>query len=346
LNKTKPNYKERIFIAGHKGLVGSAIYRLLKYSTNHKLITIDHKELDLTNQNLVKEFFSKNNFTQVYIAAAKVGGIYANDNYPADFIHQNLLIQSNIIDSAFNFGVKKLLFLGSSCIYPKSANQPINESELLNGYLEKTNEPYAIAKIAGIKLCESFNRQYSKSHGIDYRSIMPTNIYGPGDNYHPENSHVIPALIRRIHEAKIKNLGNVQIWGTGKAMREFLFVDDLASASIYIMNLGKEIFYREINPMCSHINVGTGKDLTIKELALKIKEVVGYPGELIFDDTKPDGTPRKLLNIKKLSKLGWKYKTKLLEGLKITYEDYKLNHENNIYEKFKNYENTQNNLLR
>jgi len=325
LNKTKPNNKERIFITGHKGLVGSAIFRLLKQTTNHELITIDHKDLDLTNQNLVKEFFSKNNITQVYMAAAKVGGIYANDNYPADFIYQNLLIQSNIIYSAFKNGVKKLLFLGSSCIYPKLANQPINESELLNGYLEKTNEPYAIAKIAGIKLCESFNRQYSKSHGIDYRSIMPTNIYGPGDNYHAKNSHVIPALIRRIHEAKIKNLSKVKIWGTGKVMREFLFVDDLASASIHIMNLRKEIFQSEINPMCSHINVGTGEDLTIKELASTIKEVIGYQGELIFDVTKPEGTPRKLLDIKKLSKYGWRYKTKLSEGLKITYEDYKLN---------------------
>ena len=325
MNKTTPNNRERIFIAGHKGLVGSAIYRLLNHSTNYELITINHEELDLTNQNSVKEFFSKNHITQVYLAAAKVGGIYANENYPADFIYQNLLIQSNIIYSAFKSGVKKLLFLGSSCIYPKLANQPIKESELLNGYLEKTNEPYAIAKIAGIKLCESFNRQYSKSHGIDFRSIMPTNIYGPGDNYHPQNSHVIPALIRRIHEAKIKNLGNVQIWGTGKAMREFLFVDDLASASIHIMNLEKEIFQSEINPMCSHINVGTGQDITIKELASKIKEVVGYEGELIFDATKPDGTPRKLLDIKKLSRLGWRYKTKLSEGLKITYEDYQLN---------------------
>ena len=325
MNKKIPNNRERIFIAGHKGLVGSAIYRLLNNSTNHELITIDHKELDLTNQNSVKEFFLKNHITQVYIAAAKVGGIYANENYPADFIYQNLLIQSNIIYSAFNNGVKKLLFLGSSCIYPKLANQPINESELLNGYLEKTNEPYAIAKIAGIKLCESFNRQYSKSHQIDYRSIMPTNIYGPGDNYHPENSHVIPALIRRIHEAKIRNLGSVQIWGTGKAMREFLFVDDLASASIHIMNLDKEKLQSEINPMCSHINVGTGEDLTIKELASLIKEVIGYQGELIFDTTKPDGTPRKLLDIKKLIRLGWRYKTKLAEGLKITYEDFKLN---------------------
>ncbi len=327
MNKTKNDNREKIFIAGHKGLVGSAIYKLLKYSTNHELITTTHAELDLTNQSLVKEFFSKNNITQVYLAAAKVGGIYANDNYPADFIYQNLLIQSNIINFAFKYGVKKLLFLGSSCIYPKLASQPINESELLNGYLEKTNEPYAIAKIAGIKLCESFNRQYSKSHSIDYRSIMPTNIYGPGDNYHPENSHVIPALIRRIHEAKIKDFGNVKIWGTGNAMREFLFVDDLASASVHVMNLEKAIFYNNIDPMCSHINVGTGEDLTIKDLALKIKEVIGYQGELIFDTTKPDGTPRKLLNIQKLSNLGWEYKTSLKEGLKITYEDYKLNTE-------------------
>ena len=327
MNKTKNHKKERIFIAGHKGLVGSAIYRLLKDTNTDELITIQRKELDLTNQMSVKDFFSRKKITQVYLAAAKVGGIYANNNYPADFIYQNLLIQLNIIDSAFINGVKKLLFLGSSCIYPKLANQPINESELLNGYLEKTNEPYAVAKIAGIKLCESFNRQYSESHGIDYRSIMPTNIYGPGDNYHPENSHVIPALIRRIHEAKIQNFKSVMIWGTGKAMREFLYVDDLARASIHLMNLKKEKFNSEIDPMCSHINVGTGKDLTIKELAMKIKDVVGYNGELIFDSSKPDGTPKKLLNINKVNRLGWKYRTNLMEGLKITYEDFKLNYE-------------------
>ena len=321
----KKSQNEIIFVAGHSGLVGSALVRFLKKNTDVEIVTKTHDKLDLTNQNSVRKFFHKNKITQVYLAAAKVGGIYANHNYPADFICQNLLIQTNVIESAFMSGIKKLLFLGSSCIYPKLAKQPIDESELLKGSLEGTNEPYAIAKIAGIKLCESFNRQYAQSHGIDYRCIMPTNIYGPGDNYHPENSHVIPALIRRIHEAKINNFENVQIWGTGKAMREFLFVDDLASASIHIMNLEKEIFHSEINPMCSHINVGTGQDLTIKELASKIKEVIGYQGELIFDFTKPDGTPRKLLNIKKLNRLGWRYKTELLEGLKITYEDYKFN---------------------
>ena len=319
------NLNSKIFIAGHNGMLGSSILRKLRNKGYKKIIIANKKSLDLRDQNSVQKFIKKKKPDAVIIAAAKVGGIYANDNYPTDFIYQNLLIQSNIIYSAFKYGVKKLLFLGSSCIYPKLANQPINEKELLNGYLEKTNEPYAIAKIAGIKLCESLNRQYSKSHEIDYRSIMPTNIYGPGDNYHPENSHVIPALIRRIHEAKIKDLRNVQIWGTGKAKREFLFVDDLASASIHIMNLGKEMFYNNTDPMCSHINVGTGEDLTIKELALKIKEVIGYSGDLIFDTTKPDGTPRKLLDIKKLTKLGWAYKIKLMEGLKITYEDYKLN---------------------
>tara|TARA_B100000212_G_C27382089_1_gene537534 strand:- start:2537 stop:3517 length:981 start_codon:yes stop_codon:yes gene_type:complete len=321
----KTSKKEIIYVAGHQGLVGSALVRHIKRNTKHEIITRSHKEIDLTNQNLVRDLFQKNKITQVYIAAAKVGGIFANNMYPADFIFQNLLIQSNIIEASFRNGIKKLLFLGSSCIYPKYAKQPIKESELLCGKLEQTNEPYAIAKIAGIKLCESFNRQYSKSHGIDYRSIMPTNIYGPGDNYHPQNSHVIPALIQRIHKAKINQSNNVSIWGTGNAKREFLFVDDLASACFHIMNINKEIFSKHVGDMCSHINVGTGKDITIKELALSIKEIIKYEGELIFDITKPDGTPRKLLNVKKLNDLGWSHRTDLIKGLKLTYEDYKLN---------------------
>ncbi len=319
------NKEELIYIAGHNGLVGSALSRYIKKHTKNKIITRSSNELDLTNQNKVREFFNQNNITQVYLAAAKVGGIYANNTFPADFICKNIQIQTNVIETAFKNGIKKLLFLGSSCIYPKFSKQPIDESELLTGKLEKTNEPYAIAKIAGIKLCESFNRQYSESHGIDYRSIMPTNIYGPGDNYHPKNSHVIPALIQRIHKAKINNEKSVIIWGTGNVMREFLYVDDLASASFYLMNLEKKYIIQHINDMSSHINVGTGEDIKIKELALKIKKVVGFTGELIFDTSKPDGTPRKLLNVRKLTRLGWNYKTKLTEGLKLTYEDYKRN---------------------
>ena len=324
MNSTKAQ-KEIIYIAGHNGLVGSALCRFIKQNTNHEIITRSHKELDLTNQNLVREFFFKNKITQVYLAAAKVGGIFANNTYPADFIYQNILIENNVIESAFKNGIKKLLFFGSSCIYPKFANQPINESELLKGPLEETNEPYAIAKIAGIKLCESFNRQYHHSHGIDYRSIMPTNIYGPGDNYHPENSHVIPALIQRIHKAKNDDAKSVIIWGTGNAKREFLFVDDLASASYYIMNLKKSSLDKHIKERCSHINIGTGKDITIKELALTLKKVIDYKGKLIFDISKPDGTPRKLLDTSKLNKIGWHYKTELNDGLKLTYEDYKSN---------------------
>ena len=321
----KNSKKEIIYVGGHNGLVGSAIVRFLKSNTNDEIVVRSHDELDLTNQNSVREFFHENKITQVYLAAAKVGGIYANNTFPADFICQNLLIQTNVIESAFKNGIKKLLFLGSSCIYPKFAKQPISESELLKDKLEQTNEPYAIAKIAGIKLCESFNRQYSQSHDIDYRSIMPTNIYGPGDNYHPENSHVIPALIQRIHKAKIENIKVVNIWGTGNSKREFLYVDDLASACFHIMNIDKNLISNHIDDMCSHINVGTGKDITIKELALTIKKVINYDGELIFDRDKPDGTPRKLLDVKKINNLGWKYKTELLDGLIKTYEDYRLN---------------------
>ena len=316
---------KRIFIAGHNGMVGSAILRKIKENKNDVIITKKRSHLDLTNQKEVKEFFNTEKIDQVYLAAAKVGGIYANNHYPADFICQNLLIQTNVIESSFLAGVKKLLFLGSSCIYPKFAKQPINEKELLQGKLEKTNEPYAIAKIAGIKLCESFNRQYSLSHNIDYRSIMPTNLYGPGDNYHPENSHVIPALIRRIHLAKINKQNEVKVWGTGNAKREFLYVDDVASACYHIMNLDRNLISNHIDDMCSHINIGTGKDITIKELALTIKKVINFKGELIFDIDKPDGTPRKLLDVRMINKLGWNYKTELLDGLIKTYEDYKLN---------------------
>ena len=317
--------KEIIYIAGHSGLVGSALIRFVRKNSDYEIITRSHDELDLTNQSLVREFFHKNKITQVYLAAAKVGGILANNNFPADFIFNNILIQTNVIESAFKNGIKKLLFLGSSCIYPKFSKQPIHESELLKGYLEKTNEPYAIAKIAGIKLCESFNRQYSKSHGIDFRSIMPTNIYGPGDNYHPENSHVIPALIQRIHKAKVDGNKSVNIWGTGNVKREFLYVDDLASASFHIMNLEKKVFDRHIDHRCSHINVGTGKDITIKDLALTIKNVINYNGELRFDISKPEGTPRKLLDVTKINQLGWRYKTELIDGLKLTYEDFNSN---------------------
>ena len=316
---------KRIFIAGHTGMVGSAILRKIKENKNDVIITKKRSHLDLNNQKEVKEFFNTEKIDQVYLAAAKVGGIYANNHYPADFICQNLLIQTNVIESSFLSGVKKLLFLGSSCIYPKFAQQPIKEKELLQGNLEKTNEPYAIAKIAGIKLCESFNRQYSLSHKIDYRSIMPTNLYGPGDNYHPENSHVIPALIRRIHLAKINKQNEVKVWGTGNAKREFLYVDDLASACYHIMNLDRNLISNHIDDMCSHINIGTGKDITIKELAFTIKKVINFKGELIFDIEKPDGTPRKLLDVRIINKLGWNYKTELLDGLIKTYEDYKLN---------------------
>ncbi len=314
--------QKRIFIAGHNGMVGSAILKVLKKNKNIKILTRRRKELDLTNQDSVRKFFDYEKPNEVYIAAAKVGGIFANNTYPAEFITENLLIQTNIIQSAFNFGIKKLLFLGSSCIYPRLCDQPISEKDLLNGYLEKTNEPYAIAKIAGIKVCESYNRQYSESHGIDYRSIMPTNLYGPGDNYHEKNSHVIPALIKRIHNAKIKNLEKVEIWGTGSPKREFLHVDDLAEACVYVMNLDKSRINKFIDPMCSHINLGTGVDTTIKDLAFKISKIINYNGLLEFDRSKPDGTPRKLLNTSLINNLGWHPKIELNIGLENTYQDY------------------------
>jgi GDP-L-fucose synthase len=313
--------KHRIFVAGHKGMVGSAIIRLLK-DQDIEIITKDRTELDLLNQSSVQKFFEHEKIDQVYLAAAMVGGIHANNSYPADFIYQNLMLQTNMIHGAFMNGVKKLLFLGSSCVYPKYAKQPLKEDELLAGKLEPTNEPYAIAKIAGIKMCESYNRQYGKSHGIDYRSIMPTNLYGPGDNYHPENSHVIPGLIYRLHKAKINNLESVTIWGTGTPKREFLYVDDLAQASINVMNADKKIYNEQISSQSSHINVGSNKELTIKELAETIKEVIGFAGKINFDPNKPDGVLRKLLNSERINKLGFKPKTDLKEGLIKTYQDY------------------------
>ena len=316
----------KVFIAGSSGMVGSSIFNILKTKSNIELVRSTHSELDLTNQKDVYEFFKKEKFDQVYLAAAKVGGIYANNEYPADFIFQNLMIEANVINSAFKHGVKKLLFLGSSCIYPKHSKQPIKEDSLLTGKLEYTNEPYAIAKIAGIKLCESYNRQYSLSHNIDYRSVMPTNLYGPGDNYHSKNSHVIPALIKRFHDAKIQNLNNVTIWGDGSSMREFLYVDDLADACIYIMNLKKEIYDNNTELMQSHINIGSGYEVSIKNLAYTIAGIIGYKGQISYDDTKPSGTPRKLLDSSLLKNLGWESKTNLETGIQITYEDYKKNY--------------------
>ena len=312
--------KPKIFIAGHNGMVGSALVHLFK-NKDMEIITKDKSELDLLNQHAVENFFKNEKIDQVYLAAAKVGGIHANKTYPAEFIYKNLMIQTNVIHSAFLNGIKKLLFLGSSCIYPKNAKQPIKEEELLSGKLEPTNEPYAIAKIAGIKMCESYNRQYGLSHGIDYRCVMPTNLYGPGDNYHPENSHVIPGLIYRFHQAKIKKLSNLSIWGTGTPKREFLYVDDMADAVMHIMNLDKKIYDKKIKPT-SHINIGSGRELTIKELAEIIKKVVGYKGEISFDTDKPNGSIRKLIDSTRLNNFGWIQETNLKEGLIKTYNDY------------------------
>lgn len=317
--------KQKIFVAGHKGMVGSALVRILK-TQDVELILKERKELDLLNQQVVQNFFKNEKIDQVYLAAAKVGGIHANNTYPAEFIYDNLMIQNNVIHNAFLNGIKKLLFLGSSCIYPKNANQPMKEGELLTGKLEPTNEPYAVAKIAGMKMCESYNRQYSKSHDIDYRCVMPTNLYGQGDNYHPENSHVIPGMIYRFHEAKINNLSNVTIWGTGTPKREFLYVDDMARASIYLMNLNKKTYDEQTSPMCSHVNVGSGKDLTIRELAENIKEVLEFKGEIHFDKTKPDGIPRKFLDSERINNLGFKPETSLKNGLIKTYKNYLANY--------------------
>lgn len=313
---------QKIFLAGHKGMVGSAIYRILQ-KENLKVIVKDRKDLDLMNQQDVQNFFKKENIDQVYVAAAKAGGIYANSNFPAEFIFQNLMIESNLINYAFQYGVKKLLFLGSSCIYPKYSEQPIKEESLLSGYLEPSNEPYAIAKIAGIKMCESYNRQYGKSHGIDYRCVMPTNLYGPGDNYHPINSHVIPGLIRKFHEAKIKKENKVIVWGSGKPRREFLYVDDLAEACIRVMNLDIDEYSKLVSEKSFHINIGSGYDLTIEELSNLIMKIVGYSGKIEFDKTKPDGTPQKLLDSKKIRSIGWKPKVSLNDGLAAAYENFK-----------------------
>ncbi len=311
----------KIYVAGHRGMVGSAIVRQLKERGHTNIITKTRAELDLCDQTSAAQFFAEEKPDQVYLAAAKVGGIYANHTYPAEFIYENLMVECNVIHQAFVNGVNKLLFLGSSCIYPQLAPQPMSESALLTGPLEPTNEPYAIAKIAGIKLCESYNRQYAASHGIDYRSVMPTNLYGPGDNYHPENSHVIPALLRRFHEAKIGKLPQVMIWGTGRPKREFLYVDDMASASIFVMNLEKEIYDQHTQPMQRHINVGFGSDISIQELAQIISETVGYAGHITFDSSKPDGTPRKWMDSSKIQGLGWQPQTDLSEGLKIAYAE-------------------------
>jgi len=314
---------KRIFVAGHNGMVGSAIVRRLEKLGDCEIVTRTRSELNLLSQTDVMHFFETENIDQVYLAAAKVGGILANNTYPADFIYQNLTIQNNIIHSAHINGVQNLLFLGSSCIYPKLAKQPIVEESLLTGTLEETNEPYALAKIAGIKMCESYNRQY----GRNYRSVMPTNLYGENDNFHPENSHVIPALIRRFHEAKLENSKQVTAWGSGKPMREFLHVDDMAAASIYVMNLDEHSYQRNTQEMLSHINVGTGIDCTIRELVEKVAEVVGYQGDIIFDASKPDGTPRKLMNVSRLESLGWKASISLDIGLQKTYEWFLANQE-------------------
>lgn len=316
---------KRIFVAGHNGMVGSAIVRQLSKDTNNQIITADRADLDLVSQQSVCDFFAANAIDQVYLAAAKVGGIHANNEYPAEFIYQNLMIEANIIHAAHQNNVQELLFLGSSCIYPKLATQPMKEDALLTGTLESTNEPYAIAKISGIKLCESYNRQY----GRDYRSVMPTNLYGENDNFHPENSHVIPALLRRFHEAKLNNDPVVHAWGTGKPMREFLYVDEMAAASIFVMNLDKVTYEKETLPMLSHINVGTGNDCTIKELTETVAKVVGYKGEIQWDTSKPDGTPRKLMDVSRLERLGWKAKVSLEVGLTKTYAWF-LEHQDNF----------------
>ena len=313
---------QKIYIAGHRGMVGSAILRNLAAKGYSNIVTRTHAELDLTNQVAVRLFFEQEKPDQVYLAAAKVGGIHANNTLPAQFIYENLMIQNNLIHQGFVSGVRKLLFLGSSCIYPKLAAQPMNEDALLTGKLEPTNEPYAIAKIAGTKMCESYNRQYGQSDGIDYRSVMPTNLYGPGDNYHTENSHVIPALIRRFHEAKVSNASEVLIWGTGTPKREFLYVDDMAAASVFVMLLDKDTYDSQTQPMQSHINVGFGSDVTIAELAHIVSSAIGYVGKITFDSSKPDGAPRKWMDSSKLNQLGWRPAVTLEEGLVLAYANF------------------------
>jgi len=312
------NLNDKIYIAGHRGLVGSAIVRQLESRGFTNLIMRTHKELDLTNQTQVQNLFTQENPDYVILAAAKVGGIHANNTYPADFIYQNMMIEANVINSAYESKVKRLLFLGSTCIYPKAVEQPMCEDALLTDVLEPTNEPYALAKIAGIKLCESYNRQ----HGTDFRSVMPTNIYGVNDNFHPEDSHVIPALMQRFHQAKINNDAEVVVWGTGNSMREFLYVDDMAEASLFVLGLDEKTYKNNTQTMLSHINIGTGKDITIRDMAQTMKQVVGFEGELTFDTNKPDGAPRKLIDVSRLSNMGWKYNVDLEDGLTKTYNWY------------------------
>ena len=315
----------KIYVAGHRGLVGSAILRLLENRGYGNLVLKSSSDVNLVRQSEVEALFNDEKPEYVILAAAKVGGIHANNVYPADFIYENLMIESNVIHAAYTHGVKRLLSLGSSCIYPKHAEQPMREDALLTGTLEATNEPYALAKIAGIKLCESYNRQY----GTDFRSVMPTNLYGPGDNFHPENSHVIPALIRRFHEAKVRGVPEVTIWGTGMARREFLHVDDMAEASLFVLDLDGDTIASNTEPMLSHVNIGTGEDCSIKQLAETVKKVSGYPGRLVFDTSKPDGTPRKLLDVGRLNSLGWRYSIGLEQGLSSTYQWF-LDHQDSI----------------
>lgn len=309
----------KIYLAGHRGMVGGAILRQLKNrqakGEDLELVTRTHAELDLTNQAAVRAFFQSKRPDVVILAAAKVGGIHANNTYPADFIYENLMMEANVIHQAFEAGVTRLLFLGSSCIYPKAAPQPMTEDALLTGVLEATNEPYAIAKIAGIKLCESYNRQ----HGTDYRSVMPTNLYGPGDNFHPENSHVLPALIRRFHEAALEGRNEVVIWGTGTPRREFLHVDDMAAASLFVLDLPRDEYEANTQPMLSHINVGCGEDISILDLAQLVARVTGFEGEIATDPSKPDGTMRKLMDISRLTGMGWKPTISLEQGVEETY---------------------------
>ena len=312
------NLNDKIYIAGHRGLVGSAIVRHLEEKGCSNLLTRTHSELDLTNQIEVQNFFKQEKPDYVILAAAKVGGVHANNTYPADFIYQNIMIEANIINSAYENKVKRLLFLGSTCIYPRAVKQPMREDALLTGVLEPTNEPYALAKISGIKLCESYNRQ----HGTDFRSVMPTSLYGINDNFHPENSHVIPALMQRFHKAKVNDDAEVVVWGTGKAMREFLYVDDMAKASVFVLELDKQTYHANTEAMLSHINIGTGIDITTRELAETMKQVVGFKGGLVFDTEKPDGAPRKLIDVSRLSNMGWKYSMELKHGLEQTYKWY------------------------